>query len=431
MVQSVLSSLTLGYRPLWNRNRRLAGIQLYLHEEAGAEADVQHLLRILQEIWGTQSPPVLLSPQSRQVLCNLLERAPKGSPWIEVRGDWLQDSGIYELVRQAHARGLMLVWRGPLADVPDAQAAHWFASSLLYLPPEGAAGVLNQSVLALQQAAESAAEAAPSKLPQPLRISPKPALAQLQLLGGQMYEGLHSLALADLCLDRYQAGAIAGWPVADALYAQRHHPALPGRDTVLALMRAVDAEQSLEVFEDILGEDPILAYRFLLYTNSAALGLRGNVDSLRRGLVMLGYGTLQRWLTDQLPHACTEPSLEPVRGAMRLRAGLAERLIEAGVSHELQREVYLLGLFSQLDLLLGEPLATALRRIPLSERVFDAAVTRTGPYAAALQLAIALESEDPAPVRQLREDHELDTEDVNRILLRMLSELQVEKAPAA
>ena len=425
MVQSVLSSLTLGYRPLWNQSRRLAGVQLYLHEEHGVEADVQHLLRILQELWGTQSPPVLLSPQSRQVLCNLLERAPKGSPWIEVRGDWLQDSGIYELVRQAHARGVMVVWRGPLSDVPDAQAAQWFASSLLYLPPEGASGIANQSVLALQQAV--AAAEIPSKLQQAVKTAPRPAQPPLQLLGGQMYEGLQSLALTDLCLDRFHAGAIAGWPVADTLFAQRHHQALPSRETVLALMRAVDAEQSLESFEQILGEDPILAYRFLLYTNSAALGLRGNVDSLRRGLVMLGYGTLQRWLSDQLPHACTEPSLVPVRTAMRLRGNLAERLIEAGISHELQREVYLLGLFSQLDLLLGEPLATALRRIPLSERVFDAAVTRTGPYAAALQLAIALESDDPAPVRALREEHEMDTEDVNRILLRMLSELQVDK----
>src|SRR2546427_7616486 len=35
-----------------------------------------------------------------------------------------------------------------------------------------------------------------------------------------------------------------------------HHAALPSRDTVLALMRAVDAEQSIEAFEQILGEDP-------------------------------------------------------------------------------------------------------------------------------------------------------------------------------
>ena len=90
MTQSALSSLTLGYRPLWGRTRRLAGIQLYVHEDSGSCADMAHFLRTVDEIWNRQAPPLLISPQSRQVLCNLLEHAPQGSPWIEVRGDWLQ-----------------------------------------------------------------------------------------------------------------------------------------------------------------------------------------------------------------------------------------------------------------------------------------------------------------------------------------------------
>ena len=47
MVQSVLGSLILGYRPLWNRARKLAGIQLYAHNEASATVDGGHLLRTL------------------------------------------------------------------------------------------------------------------------------------------------------------------------------------------------------------------------------------------------------------------------------------------------------------------------------------------------------------------------------------------------
>ena len=49
MVQSVLGSLILGYRPLWNRARKLAAIQLYVHSEASALVDTAHLLRTLQE----------------------------------------------------------------------------------------------------------------------------------------------------------------------------------------------------------------------------------------------------------------------------------------------------------------------------------------------------------------------------------------------
>jgi hypothetical protein len=409
MTQSALSALTLGYRPLWSRTRRLAGVQLHLHEEPGAPADMQHLLRILQELWSDQAPPLLLSPRSRQALSELLAHAPQGSPWIEVRGDWLlQDAGIWELARQARARGLMLVWGGSLADVPDPDTARLFASSLLSLPAQGAEGVPNlpSAQLARQD---------------PARLPTHP----LQLLDGQMYEGLQSLALARICLDGHAAGAVAGWPVADTVQALRLRQPQPARDSVLGLMQAIDKEQSLDTLEHLLAEDPVLAYRFMLHTNSAALGLRRGVDSLRRGLVMLGLGTLQRWLADQLPHACTEPDLVPLRTQMVLRARLAEHLIEAGVGLELQREMYLCALFSQLDLLLHEPLNTTLRRMPLSDRIFDAVLARTGPYAGSLAMAMALESPDAAAIRQLREEHEWETEDLNRILLRMLCGLRL------
>ena len=415
MVQSVLSSLTLGYRPLWGRTRRLAGIQLYVHEDPGASADMAHLLRSLDEIWSRQAPPLLISPQSRQVLCSLLEQAPQGSPWIEVRGDWLQqDEGIHTLVQQARARGLMMVWGGSLADVPDADMARCFASSLLSLPPEGASGMANVVRAAASEKTAEKKEAPGFFVPQPL-----------QLLGGQMYDGLQSLELARACLDAHEAGAIAGWPVADTVQAYRLQQPQPSRDALFRLMKAIDKEQSLDVMEQILGSDPVLAYRFLLYTNSAALGLRRGVDSLRRGLVMLGLGTLERWLADQLPHACTDHDLIPMRTQIVMRARLAEHLIEAGISLDLQREVYLCSLFSQLDLLLNEPVANILRRTPLNERIFDGIVSRSGPYAAVLQMSQALEGSDAAPIRHLREQEEWQAEDLNRLLLRMLSELKL------
>lgn len=393
MVQTALNSLTLGYRPLWNGARQLAGVQLYLDADPALDPDVPHFLRILQETWTETAPPLLLSPQSHQMLAALLEHAPAGSPWVEVRGDWLADSALHALARAAHGRGLKLVWRGPLGALPDATTAQWFASSLLSMSPQ-------ETQLLLQPAGAAA-----------------PAGA---LLDGQMYEGLHSRNLLSRCLDEHRAAAVAGWPDEDVLHQLRSHAAQPCHQQVLALMQAIDAEQSLEAFETILGRDPVLAYRFLLYTNSAALGLRTGIDSLRRGLVMLGYGTMQRWLRDQLPHAHTDADLRPVRCAMVMRAQLTERLVEAGIGHELQREVYLCGLFSRLDCLLDEPLANGLRRLPLSERIYQAVVSNSGPYAPSLALAQALETPDGNTVRALCETHDMELESVNRNLLRML-----------
>ena len=396
MVQSVLGSLTLGYRALWGPARALAGVQLYVAQaDAGAAVDTPHLLRTLREMWAEHSPPLLLSPQSRQLLLDMLEQAQPGAPAIEVQGQWLSDSTIFGCVRAAHARGLRLVWRGDLDDLPNQEVARCFSHSLLSVQPEVALASLR---------------AGPQRNP---------------ILAGQIYEGIASRTVMSHCLDQRNALALAGWPTEDVLHSLRHETPQPGHATIHKLMKAIDAEQSLETFEDILAEDPLLAYRFMTYTNSAALGLRTGIDSLRRGLVMMGYGSIQRWLGDQLPHASTEPDLQPVYQAMVLRARVTERLLDAGVENELRREIYLCGLFSQLDLLLREPLSSILLRLPLSERIHDAAVLGVGPYAPSLQLACALESDDASTVRQLCEEHDLRAEDVNRALLRALSELHI------
>ena len=410
MAQSVLGSLVLGYRPLWNAERRLAGVQLYVQSQGAHAVDAPHLLRTLLELWTAASPRLLLSPQNRELLGELLEHAPAGSPWIEVRGAWLDDAGLLARVQAAHQRGLKLVWRGELQHLPDAAVARFFDNSLLSLSAEDAAG-------ALQTRAAAAAQRQGAPVPQAARRASSPVIA------GQLYENVASRALLEHCLDEHHALAVAGWPLEDVLYSLRHQPLQPARETVHALMKSIDAEQSLEAFEHILGQDPLLAWRFMTYTNSAALGLRTGVDSLRRGLVMMGYGSLQRWLSDQLPHCATDPNLRPIRESMVLRARLTERLLDAGVENDLRREVYLCGLLSQMDELLGEPLGAILRRLPLSERIYDAIVLHTGPYAASLELACALETDDMAGIRQLCETHAMGLEEVNRALLRMLAEL--------
>lgn len=401
MVQSVLGSLTLGYRPLWGRSRRLMAVQLYVHTiDEGVALNLPHLLRTLREIWSESSPPLLLSPQQPDLLLEFLKHAHPGAPWMEVQGRWLLNPDIFAQVRTAHARGQRLIWRGDITGLPPADIARCFTSSLLSLSPEVA-------LAALRAGANN---------------SP--------VLAGQMYEGIASRLVMQHCLDQRNALAMAGWPTEDVLYSLRNVHAKPAHTTLAKLMQAIDAEQSLETFEDILSEDPILAYRFMNYTNSAALGLRSGIDSLRRGLMMMGYGSIQRWLGSQLPHASTEEDLQPVYQSMVMRAELTSRLLNAGVETELRREVYMCGLFSQLDLLLREPMSNILNRIPLSERIYDAIVQQTGPYASSLQLATLLESNDAAPIRQLCEDNELPAEEVNRALLRMLSELEVPRTRA-
>ncbi len=110
---------------------------------------------------------------------------------------------------------------------------------------------------------------------------------------------------------------------------------------------------------------------------------------------------------------------------MVVRARLMEHLLDAGDEVRLQHEVSLCALLAQIDQLVGEPILQAVQQIPLSERVLEAIVSRAGPYAPYLELAAALEYPQMGAVPGLCEAHGLDIADVNRELLRVLSQSQL------
>lgn len=235
-----------------------------------------------------------------------------------------------------------------------------------------------------------------------------------------LVDGVASRALAEHALEQQAAWAIAGWPAEDVLQCYRGRPMPASNKAIVRVMNALDDEQSLDRIERLFSQEPTLAYRLLLYLNSAGLGLRGGIASLRHGFMMLGFNRIKRWLAEQLPNATEDADLRPVNATMLLRAQLMEHLMDAGIEEDLRREVFLCGLFAQLDLVLDEPLRTGLAKIALPDRIVSAIAGKSGPYAPALEIALALERPDPAPLRALRSAHEMDAESVNRALLRTL-----------
>jgi c-di-GMP-related signal transduction protein len=186
------------------------------------------------------------------------------------------------------------------------------------------------------------------------------------------------------------------------------------------LIEAIDADDSVEHIEHLLSEEPILAYRFLRYLNSAGLGLRTEIESLRHGLMVLGFSTLRSWLLEQLPQAIGDMNLQPVRAAMVVRARLMQNLLDAGEGEDLRRDVFLCGLLSQIDLLLGESQSTALARLPVSEHITAAILHGEGPYVPYLDIATALESADTQTIHGLCNTFEMSSEAINRALLHTL-----------
>jgi hypothetical protein len=344
-------------------------------------------------------------------LQDLLEHTPSDAaddtPWVVVHSRALADPVVAQRVHQAHQRGVIMVWRGEPGERPPPALGDCFAKRMITLTAEEALTGLRVSLRKFNNSG----------------ISPSGGTqgTASPVEKDHIYEGLASWVLTEHCLDQQGAWAVAGWPMEDVLHGYKHQRMQPAHATILKLLKAIDADESVEAIEHLLSEEPILAYRFMRYINSVGLGLRTEVESIRHGLLVLGYSLFQTWLAEQLPHATSDLNLQPVRTALVIRARLMDHLLDAGDGGDLRREVYLCGLLSQIDLLLGEPLTTALQRFPLPERIVSAILNNAGPYAPYLEVATALESSSTHLTHTLCETHEMAFEDVNRALLRTLS----------
>jgi len=221
------------------------------------------------------------------------------------------------------------------------------------------------------------------------------------------------------------AVAVLGWPIDDAvtMAAGKDKGKVPTNVQLIAqLMRQVDAEESTAKLEATLKRDPTLAFQVLRLINSPALGLKIEVSSIGHAVMLLGHKRLKRWLALLLPTATREPNLRPILFASVRRGFLMEELGRASGDDEMRSEMFICGVFSLLDRLFQKPISTLLASIPVPQRVREALVKDSGPFAPYMSLVNALESGSPLDMRAASDALKMGVAEVNRALLRALTE---------
>lgn len=144
-----------------------------------------------------------------------------------------------------------------------------------------------------------------------------------------------------------------------------------------------------QALEDAIAVDPVLTFQLLRIVNSAAIGARG-VTSIGHALRLIGRDALLRWLSLAIAasrRGGTDADEHLVRQAVE-RARLCEQL--AGPGRD-AGTLFLVGLFSMLDVVFRMPLDELLSRVALADDAIEALLERTGPYADALFFAESYE----------------------------------------
>lgn len=199
----------------------------------------------------------------------------------------------------------------------------------------------------------------------------------------------------------------------------------PERTRICHLLNQLHKGAELNEIAGQLRQSPELSYRLLRYINSAGVGLLIPVASVQQGLIVLGRDKTYRWLTVLLFSSGQGRSIDTALLEQALvRARIMELLAAASFNRVQLEELFTVGIFSLLDLLLKLPMSVALEPLKLPPAVRDALVDETGPYAPWLRLAALAEGDDGRALRSCAEELGLSLAQVNESQLEALRWMQ-------
>ena len=165
----------------------------------------------------------------------------------------------------------------------------------------------------------------------------------------------------------------------------------------------------------IVQKDALLSYRLLKFINSAYFGLRSTIHSIQHAISLLGLRQTSQWLrVIILSDVGDSPFISPLTALSAQRAKFLESIAALYPDQNLQpQELFLVGLLSLLDAILGQSMETILENLPLEERIAKVlAHSPTEPQAVWLDLMQAHERGRWAEVDSLIEQLGLHPETV-------------------
>ena len=154
----------------------------------------------------------------------------------------------------------------------------------------------------------------------------------------------------------------------------------PLKVNYIELLNAVNKDDfDLTKAADIIGRDPALTISLLRMVNNMAVF--SEITSIRHAAAMMGQKELKKWITTAVvKELCLDKPNEIPRLAM-LRAKFAEDIAKSFGMAMLSSEIFLMGLFSVLDVILDQEMSEALQLIKVSKNVSDALIHKTGKFA--------------------------------------------------
>lgn len=388
----------LTIEPLLNAKRNVMAIRVRAHVGTDTPAPtLSQLFGAFDAVLPDEANPVLLSVDTDRIDEPLLEMRSRTPIWLEMPVDYLLTDTGRSVASKLAAERHKLVLLGPPHESMKPQALTGFSMALL----------------SRDQDAEVQRRKAAS--------GP---------FGGKDGNLLRRVPFAQIGVTRikdidhsFQHGTVAcvGWPYEDLRSQAAHSNAIPDFSTLSELIVRLDRGADVGELEEIIRRDAALSFRLLRLVNSAAFGLRVQIESFRHVVLMLGYLKLKRWLALMLANSSRDLNTRPIMSASFRRALFLENLRKVCGDERQIDEVFLLGVFSMLDKLFGEPFAKLFESLKVPPEVYEALAKRSGAFLPWLQIVEAIDGGAPDMLAQALQAAGVSRVQCNAALLKTLA----------
>ncbi len=179
-----------------------------------------------------------------------------------------------------------------------------------------------------------------------------------------------------------------------------------------------DADFELTKAADIIGRDTALVISLLKMVNR--MTVNSEITSIRHAAAMLGQNELKRWINAAVTNELYADKPNEVTRLSLLRAKFAENLASAFGLATQSSELFLMGLFSVLDLILNKPMEEALQMVKVSKDISEALISRTGKLAPIMDFVTQYESANWQEISRLMIIKEIDMKVVNEAYMDTL-----------
>ena len=193
----------------------------------------------------------------------------------------------------------------------------------------------------------------------------------------------------------------------------------PIKTNYIELLNMVNADDfELTKAADIIGRDTALVISLLKMVNRMAVN--SEITSIRHAAAMLGQRELRKWINTALAGELYADKPNEITRLSLLRAKFAENLAPTFSLALQASELFLMGLFSVLDLAFSEPMADALKRVKVSKEIEDALVNDKGIFAPVMEFIHYYERADWQEVSRLMVLKNIDIEKVYQAYIQTL-----------